>query len=97
MWRPWSDSTSEDGNTSNSNTEEQVNVPDSQYYVDNTQEPGTQNRSIEPDSSLIIPETSSDGASSFKTHHNLPYINILQEQNVQAGIYIFLIFNTNMF
>ena len=97
MWRPWSDSTSEDGNNSNSNTEQQVNFPHSEYYVHNTEEPGTQNSNIQPDSSIMIPETSSDGTSYFQTHHNLPYINILEEQNVQAGIYIFLLFNTNSF
>ena len=93
MWRPWSDSSSDDSNNSNTNIEEQLNVPDSENYVYSTQETGTQNINIEPDSSIIIPETSSDAASTSNCNTNqyLQYINILEEQNVQAGTYIFLL------
>ena len=56
--------------------------------------PALQNINIQPDSSIIIPETSSDAASTSNCNTNqyLQYINILEEQNVQAGTYILLLF-----
>ena len=85
MWRPWSDSTSEES-SEYSLMSNDYSQNENFHVLETTQEPETQNNTSNDNSTSIIPETS-DGTSvhTFKYTHYQNYQDILSEQISLAG------------
>ena len=87
MWRPWSDSTSEEC-SAYSLMSNDYSESENFHVLETTQEPETQNNSSNQNSTSIIPETSTSDGTSVKTckqTHYQNYQQILSEQISLAG------------
>ena len=87
MWRPWSDSTSEES-SEYSLISNDYSKSENFHVLETTQEPETQNNSSNQNSTSIIPETSPSDGTSVKTCEHTHYQNyqeILSEEISLAG------------
>ena len=74
MWRPWSDSTSEEC-SEYSLMSNDYSESENFHVLETTQEPETQSNSSDENSTSIIPETSTSDRTSVNTFKHIHYQN----------------------